>query len=230
MKEKIVKIICIGLEQGDSVSKISDSILSALSAEGEVISDDEIWSALDNVWQGQLDRTKTYPSNPLLDEMKAIAKAQAAHTTAILTAKFEAEKAEAKANRPKVVCLCGSTRFKQEFIKANFDETMKGNIVVTVGWFSHADKESYFPTPEEKIKLDELHKRKIDLADEVLVLNVGGYIGESTRSEINYAEAHGKPVRYLEPEATNNVELKYFRDYRRGHKLTSEKQILYKGG
>lgn len=50
-----------------------------------------------------------------------------------------------------------------------------------------------------KTMLDELHKRKIDLSDEILVLNVGGYIGESTRSEINYAEAHGKPVKYLEP-------------------------------
>jgi cell division protein FtsB len=56
-------------------------------------------------------------------------------------------------------------------------------------------------TPEQKIALDELHKRKIDLADEVLVLNVGGYIGESTRSEIEYARKLGKPVRYLESAA-----------------------------
>ncbi len=102
-------------------------------------------------------------------------------------------------DKPKVVCLCGSTKFKQEFIKANFDFTMKGYIVLTVGWFSHADGQTYFPTPDEKKALDELHKRKIDLADYVFVLNVGGYIGDSTRSEIAYAEAHGKPISYLEP-------------------------------
>ena len=100
--------------------------------------------------------------------------------------------------RPKIVCLCGSTRFKQEFIDANFEETMNGKIVLSVGWFSHADGNIYTPTPEEKTALDELHLRKIDLADEVFILNVGGYIGESTQRELNYAIAKGKPVRYLE--------------------------------
>ena len=100
--------------------------------------------------------------------------------------------------RPKIVCLCGSTRFKQEFIDANFEETMNGKIVLSVGWFSHADGKIYTPTPEEKAALDELHLRKIDLADEVLILNVGGYIGESTQRELNYAIANGKSVRYLE--------------------------------
>lgn len=98
---------------------------------------------------------------------------------------------------PKVVCLCGSTKFKEEFVKANFDETMKGNVVLSVGWFSHADAEIYTPTDEEKAALDELHKRKIDMADEILVVNVDGYIGESTRSEIEYAQANSVPVRYL---------------------------------
>lgn len=98
---------------------------------------------------------------------------------------------------PLVVCLCGSTKFKETFVKANFDLTRQGKIVVTVGWFSHADP-TYTPTAEEKAALDELHKRKIDLADEILVLDVGGYIGESTRSEIAYAHSTGKPVRYLE--------------------------------
>ena len=98
---------------------------------------------------------------------------------------------------PRVVCLCGSTKFKEQFIEENFHQTMAGNIVLTVGFFSHSDKK-YVPTFYEKEKLDELHKRKIDLADEILVLNVGGYIGESTRSEIEYAERTGKDVRYLE--------------------------------
>ena len=101
-------------------------------------------------------------------------------------------------SRPKIICLCGSTKFKQEFIEANFHETMKGHIVLSVGWFSHADGDIYTPTPDEKIALDELHKRKIDLADEVFVINIDGYIGESTRSEIEYAKAQGKPIKYLE--------------------------------
>ena len=104
--------------------------------------------------------------------------------------------------RPRIVCLCGSTRFWREFLRANRDETTAGRIVLSVGCFVGAPS---FPvamepvTPEAKRKLDELHLRKIDLADEVLVLNVGGYIGESTRNEIKYAEAAGKEIRYLEP-------------------------------
>lgn len=101
-------------------------------------------------------------------------------------------------NKPIVVCLCGSTKFKQEFIDANFRETMQGKIVLSVGWFSHTDGNIYTPTEEEKVMLDELHKRKIDLADEILVLNVGGYVGESTRSEIGYASRNGKWIRFLE--------------------------------
>lgn len=102
-------------------------------------------------------------------------------------------------SRPTAVCLCGSTRFKQQFIDTNFELTMAGRIVLTVGWFGHADGLIYTPTAEEKIALDELHKRKIDLADEIMVINVGGYVGESTRSEIAYALKTGKPVRWLEP-------------------------------
>ena len=103
--------------------------------------------------------------------------------------------------RPKIVCLCGSTRFKEAFDRANYELTMEGSIVLSVGFFVHrsdAHGENVGCTLEQKVALDELHKRKIDLADEVFVLNVGGYIGDSTRSEIAYAEAHGKPVRYLE--------------------------------
>jgi len=103
---------------------------------------------------------------------------------------------------PTIICLCGSTRFYKEFQKANYRETMAGRIVLSVGFYPHAQDEvhgeQYGVTPEQKVALDELHKRKIDLADEVLVLNVGGYIGESTRSEIEYANKMGKPVRYLE--------------------------------
>ena len=102
--------------------------------------------------------------------------------------------------RPVIVCLCGSTKFKDEFIEANFRETMAGRIVLSVGWFSHADAAWYSPTPEEKEALDALHLQKIEMADEVLILNVGGYIGSSTRRELEHARALGKRVRFLEPE------------------------------
>lgn len=104
---------------------------------------------------------------------------------------------------PSVVCLCGSTRFKGAFDDANYRETMAGKIVLSVGFYMHASGnrhgEHVGATPEQKERLDELHLRKIDLADEVIVLNVGGYIGESTRREVAYALASGVPVRWLEP-------------------------------
>ena len=105
--------------------------------------------------------------------------------------------------RPVIVCLCGSTRFYDAFQQANYDLTMRGEIVLSVGFYPHAKAEhghgeGVGHDSAEKVALDELHKRKIDLADYVLVLNVGGYIGESTRSEIAYARALGKPVDYLE--------------------------------
>jgi len=108
----------------------------------------------------------------------------------------------ATVTRPKVVCLCGSTRFYSAFQEANYRETMAGRIVLSVGFYPHATPEAHGEeigiTPEQKAVLDELHLRKIDLADEVLVLNVGGYIGDSTRREVEYARTTGKPVRWLE--------------------------------
>lgn len=108
-----------------------------------------------------------------------------------------------RGTRPRIVCLCGSTRFYDAFQEANYDLTMQGHIVLSVGFYPHAKAEhghgeGVGHDSAEKVALDELHKRKIDLADEVLVLNVGGYIGESTRSEIAYAKQIGRPVAYLE--------------------------------
>lgn len=103
-------------------------------------------------------------------------------------------------HRPTIVCLIGSTRFKGEFIAANFAETMAGRIVLTVGWFSHADADIYTPTEREKASLDDLHLRKVDLCDEVLVISVDNYIGSSTRRELDYAIARGKTIRYWETE------------------------------
>lgn len=97
---------------------------------------------------------------------------------------------------PKIVCLCGSTRFRAAFDEANERETLAGRIVLSVGCFSRFPRD---PESGSRVKedLDVLHKRKIDLCDEVLVLNVDNYIGESTRSEIQYAKSTGKRIRYL---------------------------------
>lgn len=87
------------------------------------------------------------------------------------------------------------------FFDAGWSETLKGHIVLSVGVWREgpADHGGEWIGESVKEMLDELHKRKIDLSDEILVLNVGGYIGDSTRGEIEYAEKTGKPVRYLEP-------------------------------
>lgn len=97
----------------------------------------------------------------------------------------------------KVITLCGSTRFKEQFIEAQKRLTLEGNIVISVGLFGHSGDNEVW-TEGTKAMLDDMHKRKIDMADEIFVINPGGYIGESTRSEIAYAEDHGIGVTYLE--------------------------------
>ena len=104
----------------------------------------------------------------------------------------------------KVITLCGSTRFKEEFIKSQKELTLQGNIVISVGLYGHSGDSEVWENMDEgtltktKEMLDDMHKRKIDMADEIFVINVGGYIGESTMSEIEYAKSHGKKVNYLE--------------------------------
>lgn len=99
----------------------------------------------------------------------------------------------------KVITLCGSTKFKDEFLKAQKQLTLIGNIVISVGMFGHADGDyENVITPEIKVMLDDIHKRKIDMSDEIYVINKNGYIGESTKSEIEYAIKTGKGVDYLE--------------------------------
>jgi hypothetical protein len=96
----------------------------------------------------------------------------------------------------KIITLCGSTRFKDEFLSEQKRLTLEGNIVISVGLFGHAgDTEVWSDSTKEM--LDDMHKRKIDLADEIFVINVDGYIGSSTRSEIEYATKTGKTVKYL---------------------------------
>ena len=104
----------------------------------------------------------------------------------------------------KVVTLCGSTKFKDEFLRVQKELTLKGNIVISVGLFGHSGDNEVWENMDDgtltktKEMLDDMHKRKIDMADEIFVINVDGYIGESTKSEIEYAKANGKAISYLE--------------------------------
>lgn len=101
-----------------------------------------------------------------------------------------------KEERPIIVCLCGSSRFTEAFQEANRLETLAGRVVLSIGFLNNED----FTVlgHEAKLALDRLHKQKIDIADEIYVLNENGYIGQSTRSEIEYAYSKGKIVRYLQ--------------------------------
>ena len=124
-----------------------------------------------------------------------------------VTARAHADRLPAKAlidpkdcavpDRPEIVCICGSTRFADQMLAANRDLTFAGVIVVAPGVFAHRSPGEKI-SDEQKATLDALHLRKIDLADRVLVINPGGYIGESTRREITYARATGKPVSFAD--------------------------------
>jgi hypothetical protein len=97
----------------------------------------------------------------------------------------------------KIITLCGSTKFRDDFIAEQKRLTLAGNIVISVGLFGHSgDNEVWSENTKEM--LDDMHLRKIDLADEIFVINRDGYIGNSTKGEISYAIQSGKPVRYME--------------------------------
>lgn len=131
--------------------------------------------------------------------------------------------------RPLITCLCGSTRFWKEYMEVDFKLTTDENrIVLSVGFYPRITQTTVLQdgcmgpqearvnivdmtqtgnsaehlgiTADKKIELDDLHKRKIDLADEIFVVNVGGYVGDSTKSEIDYANKMGKTIRWLEPD------------------------------
>ena len=108
-----------------------------------------------------------------------------------------------------IVTLCGSTRFKDEFYKEQKRLTLEKKIVISVGLFGHSGDEEVWENMDEgtltktKEMLDDMHKRKIDMADEIFVINKDGYIGESTKSEIAYAIKSGKKVNYLEGNFQN---------------------------
>lgn len=103
-------------------------------------------------------------------------------------------------NFPLIVCLCGSTRFVDTFNKWRKNLTLEGKIVVSIELVlpQSTREDPQHNDYKTKQMLDELHFRKIDLADEVMILNIGGYIGNSTRKELEYALSIGRVVRYLE--------------------------------
>ena len=97
----------------------------------------------------------------------------------------------------KVITLCGSTKFKDDFIREQKRLTLEGNIVISVGLLGHAGDNEVLDNGVKEM-LDDMHKRKIDMADEIFVINKNGYIGSSTKSEIQYAIDLRKPVKYME--------------------------------
>lgn len=99
-------------------------------------------------------------------------------------------------NKYNVITLCGSVKFKDEFIKVKEKLTLDGNIVFMPNFFNNVKKEEI--SLEIKKMLDEMHKQKIDMSDEIYVINLGGYIGESTKNEIEYAKMKEKKIKYLE--------------------------------
>ena len=111
--------------------------------------------------------------------------------------RFSPEPEPEEPKRYKVVTLCGSTKFKAEYEYWQKKLTLEGCLVISVGLFGHSGDDEVW-TEGTKAMLDDMHKRKIDMADEIFVINVGGYIGESTRNEIAYAKSQGIGVRYLE--------------------------------
>jgi len=104
-----------------------------------------------------------------------------------------------------IVTLCGSTQFGDAYRQALREETLKGHIVLSVGLLGH--EEGIDMNGPVKAMLDALHLDKIDMSNEILVLNVGGYIGDSTRREIQYAREKGKRIRFLEPVVDDRGEL-----------------------
>lgn len=107
---------------------------------------------------------------------------------------------------PEVVCLCGSTKYQDQFVAENERLTREGKIVLTVGIFGHSD-DTVQLSEDEKEMLDELHKRKIDIADRIHVINVDDYVGSSTSSEIEYAKSRDIPITWYESRDEGDVDV-----------------------
>lgn len=101
-----------------------------------------------------------------------------------------------------IVTLCGSTKFKEDFLRLQEELTLSGFCVISVGIFEHADHDDTANNPitsEMKKMIDEIQLQKIDLASRVMIVNRDDYIGESTKAQIEYAKKIGKPIFYMYP-------------------------------
>lgn len=111
---------------------------------------------------------------------------------------YTAQEVKEIIGKPKIICYCGSLRVALEaFKKAEYEAVLNGEIALLPCCMFVDIQREYGAESDYKIKADDLHKRKIDISDEVFILNVDGYIGESTRSEIEYAKSINKPIKYL---------------------------------
>ncbi len=99
-------------------------------------------------------------------------------------------------NKPKVICICGSSKFKAQILGITQRETLKGRIAINHGFFHHQDLVPL--SDEQKNNLDTLMFRKIDISDEIFIVNVNGYMGKTTIAAIEYARQMNKPVHFLE--------------------------------
>ena len=97
-----------------------------------------------------------------------------------------------------VVTLCGSTRFKEDFIRAQEALTLAGNVVLTLGFYEHAEGRTL--DPDTEALLYDIHRQRMDMSDWIYVINRGGYIGPSTAGEIEYARSRGMRVEYMFPQ------------------------------
>ena len=116
-----------------------------------------------------------------------------------------------KERRYKVITLCGSTKFKDAFLETQKRLTLDGNIVISIGLFGHSGDEEVW-LEKTKEMLDDMHKQKIDMADEIFVIDVNGYIGDSTRTEIEYAKSNGKIIRFYSDDSAYYDEVGGFHD------------------
>ena len=177
MSKKII-LDCCGRPEGECVCPPEPDKQDNL-----LLTDKEIIDILSSF--STLKRRSAY----VLHKDKAVAKAQLAKVL--------------KLDRPKIICLCGSTRFTEQMLVKQWELTKQGFIVLSwcalpESYFRGEDKTHIGDQEGVKEIMDEVHLRKIDLADEVFVINANGYIGESTSREIDHAMKSGKPIKYLE--------------------------------
>lgn len=173
----------------EQVDEFTGRQISFGRADGQI----EVWNSQEKAWQ-------------VVPVGHRVAKSTLGEFYPLSQRAYE-ETTEPAEGRPRIVCLCGSTRFGDAFREANLRLTLEGAIVLSIGCDMKTDTDlaaagALGKDPEAvKRDLDELHRRKIDLAGEVLVVSRDGYFGPSTAGEIAYAVAHGKTVRFAEDAA-----------------------------